>query len=224
MIFLIFSLRPSAAIQLTKILDSHLKIWIVTWNWQKTCLYATKRDTPPCINNTGIDSAWSGKGLLCQLWCRVVSVICAIHSPINIMYLNCNCCSQFAYHHVIVQITVSHFVSIICCFIMKKAPLHPLLSGLGECTPLPPATCNAISDKRRCGLKISHREIVSMDHSLHYFYFFIPFLSIKNMLYCKESVSRTECWPCSIMSLFYLAGYDMLDQCCHWQWLLAHVL
>ena len=26
-------------------------------------------------------------------------------------YLNCNCCSQFAYHHVITQITVSHFVS-----------------------------------------------------------------------------------------------------------------
>jgi hypothetical protein len=45
------------------------------------------------------------------------------------------CCSQFAYHHVIAQITVSHFVSIIFCFIMKKAPLHPLLSGLGGCTP-----------------------------------------------------------------------------------------
>jgi hypothetical protein len=25
--------------------------------------------------------------------------------------LNCNCCSQFAYHHVITQITVSHFVT-----------------------------------------------------------------------------------------------------------------
>jgi predicted transglutaminase-like protease len=37
------------AIQLTKILNSHLKIWIVT--------YATKRDTPPCVNNTGIDPA-----------------------------------------------------------------------------------------------------------------------------------------------------------------------
>jgi hypothetical protein len=27
------------------------------------------------------------------------------------IYLNCNCCSQFAYHHVITQITESHFVS-----------------------------------------------------------------------------------------------------------------
>ena len=26
---------------------------------------------------------------------------------------------------------------------------------------------------------------------------------------------RTECGPCSTLSLFYLAGYDMLDQCCH---------
>jgi hypothetical protein len=33
------------------------------------------------------------------------------HLPINILYLNCNCCSQFACHHAIAQITVSHFVS-----------------------------------------------------------------------------------------------------------------
>ena len=26
-------------------------------------------------------------------------------------YLNCNCCSQFAYHHIITLITASHFVS-----------------------------------------------------------------------------------------------------------------
>ena len=135
-------------------------------------------------------------------------------SPINILYLNCNCCSQFAYHHVIAQITVSHFVSIIFCFIMKKST--PSCQSLEGAPPSPSssksATCNAISDKRRCDLKISHREIVSMDHSLHHFF---HFSSIKHMLYCKESVSRTECWPCSIISLFYLAGYDMLDQCCH---------
>ena len=28
-----------------------------------------------------------------------------------LLYLNCNCCSQLAYHHVITQITVSHFAS-----------------------------------------------------------------------------------------------------------------
>jgi hypothetical protein len=28
-----------------------------------------------------------------------------------LLYLNCNCCSQLAYQHVITQITVSHFVS-----------------------------------------------------------------------------------------------------------------
>jgi hypothetical protein len=28
-----------------------------------------------------------------------------------LLYLNCNCCSQFAYHHVITQITVSNFAS-----------------------------------------------------------------------------------------------------------------
>jgi hypothetical protein len=114
-------------IQLTKILNSHLKIWIVTLRYQKryTSMYK-----------------------LALSW--------------------------------------------------KK---HALLSGLGGCTPTP---CNAISDKRRCDFKISHREIVKfLSHFVH-------FLSIKNMLYCKESVSRTECWPCSIMSLFYLAGYTLL--------------
>jgi hypothetical protein len=28
----------------------------------------------------------------------------------QLLYLNCDCCSQFTYHHVITQITVSHFV------------------------------------------------------------------------------------------------------------------
>jgi hypothetical protein len=29
-------------------------------------------------------------------------------STYSLLYLNCNCCSQFAYHRVIAQITVSH--------------------------------------------------------------------------------------------------------------------
>jgi hypothetical protein len=128
------------AIQLTKISNSHLKIGIVTWKLtidKKTCLYATKWDTPPCVNNRGIDPAWSGRGAALQALVQsCVGHVC--HSSINILYLNCNCCSQFGYHHVNAQITVSHFVSIIFCFIMKKHPLHPLLSGIGGCTPHPP--------------------------------------------------------------------------------------
>ena len=60
------------------------------------------------------------------------------HSPINILHLNCNCCSQFAYHHVIAQITVSHFVSIIFCFIMKKAPPAPSPVRAWRVNPPPP--------------------------------------------------------------------------------------
>ena len=50
--------------------------------------------------------------------CRTVAHVC--HPPINILYLN-YCCSQFAFHHVITQITVSHLVSNIVCFIMKNS-------------------------------------------------------------------------------------------------------
>ena len=57
------------------------------------------------------------------------------HLPINILYLNYNCCLHFAYHHVIAQITVSDFVFIIFCFIMKNSnpPAQPLGWG-GGCT------------------------------------------------------------------------------------------
>jgi hypothetical protein len=34
-----------------------------------------------------------------------------VPSAHQLLYLNCNCCSQFAYHHVFTQITVSHFAS-----------------------------------------------------------------------------------------------------------------
>ncbi len=66
------------------------------------------------FSKDGSSMIWlGGGGGLCQLWCQVVSVMCAARLPINILYLNCNCCSQFTYHHVIPQINVSHFVSII---------------------------------------------------------------------------------------------------------------
>jgi hypothetical protein len=50
-----------------------------------------------------------------------------------LLYLNYNCCSQFAYHHVITQITVSHFGSNIFCFIMKNIthPAPPLARAGG---------------------------------------------------------------------------------------------
>jgi hypothetical protein len=48
-----------------------------------------------------------GGGVLCQLWRRVVSVMsaarpstCFTTSLAWLQYLNCNCCSQFAYHHI----------------------------------------------------------------------------------------------------------------------------
>ena len=65
-----------------------------------------------------------------------------------LLYLNCNCCSHFAYHHVVTQITVSHFVSNIFCFIMKNnTPLHPLWSGLGAPrNPPPPLPSKSIPD------------------------------------------------------------------------------
>jgi hypothetical protein len=59
-----------------------------------------------------------GGGALPALVLSCVGHVC--RPPINLLhyckvllglYLNCNCCSQFAYHHVITQITVSHFAS-----------------------------------------------------------------------------------------------------------------
>ena len=134
-------------------------------------------------------SACSGAEL-----CRSCVPLAHQHTLFQLQWLFTVClsygCSQFAYH-VIAQIAVSHFVSIIVCFIMKKAPsAPPPARAWRELAPCTSATCNAISDKRRCDFKISHGEIVSMDHSLHYFYLFLShfvhFSSIKNMLYCKE--------------------------------------
>ena len=51
---------------------------------------------------------WYGGGALPTLVLSCVGHVC--RPPINILYLNC--CSQCAYHRVIAQITVSHFVSI----------------------------------------------------------------------------------------------------------------
>jgi hypothetical protein len=57
-----------------------------------------------------------------------------------LLFLNCNCCLQFAYHHVITQITVSHFVSNFFALSWKIAPpppAPPLARARGRCTPPP---------------------------------------------------------------------------------------
>jgi hypothetical protein len=187
------------------------------------------------VNNTGMDPAWSCRGLLCLssgAEFRVVSLMCAAHPSTYCIWIVIVVPSLL----IIMLLLKLLYLICLCYFLLyheKAPPAHPPARVRGGARPLSKsATCNTISDKRQCDLKRSHREIVTMDHSLHflhnlYFYFlsnFFHFSSIKSMLYCKESVSRTECWPCSIMSLFYLASYGMLDQCCHWQWLLVHVL
>jgi hypothetical protein len=48
----------------------------------------------------------------------------------QLLYWNCNCCSQFTCHHVITQITVSHFVFFDLSWKIAP-PLHPLWPGLG---------------------------------------------------------------------------------------------
>jgi hypothetical protein len=64
-----------------------------------------------------------------------------------LLYLNCNCCSQFTYH-VITQITVSHFVSnYFFCFIIKNSTAPPLV----HCTPTaPPLHCTPTALHPHC--------------------------------------------------------------------------
>ena len=112
-----------------------------------------------------------------------ISIVVVVHSLLIIwlftVCLSCycsNCRISFCLYYCLLY----HEKSTLCT---------PSCQGL-EGAPCTSATCNAISDKRRCDFKISHGEIVSMDHSLHYFYLFLShfvhFSSIKNMLYCKE--------------------------------------
>jgi hypothetical protein len=101
---------------------------------KKHAFTPTKRDTPPCVNNTWFDPAWSGRGAALQALVQsCVGHVC--HLPINILYLNCNCCSQFAYHHVIAQITVSHFVSYFLLYHEKSIPCTPSCQGLEGAPP-----------------------------------------------------------------------------------------
>ena len=92
-----------------------------------------------------MDPAWSGRGgggALLALGAKLSRVRAPpahqfawlLQSLAWLLYLNCNYCSQFAYHHVITQITVSHSV----CFNMKNStpPALPLARARG-CDPPP---------------------------------------------------------------------------------------
>jgi hypothetical protein len=54
----------------------------------------------------GMDPAWSAWGGGCSAHSGAL-----LQSLAWLLNCNCNCCAQFAYHDVINQITVSHFVS-----------------------------------------------------------------------------------------------------------------
>jgi hypothetical protein len=96
------------------------------------------------ITISGMDPPWSGMGECSVSSGAELCRSCAppahqlawpLKSLAWLLYLNCNCCSQFTYHHVITKITVSHFVSnIFLLCIMKNStpppPMHPLWPGL----------------------------------------------------------------------------------------------
>jgi hypothetical protein len=110
-------------------LDCHLKI-------DQKHAFMPPKEIHLHVNNPGIDPAWSGRGLLCKLWCRVVSVICAtrpstfciwivivVHSSLIIMLL--------------LKLLYLILSLLFFALLWKNHPLHPLLSGLGGCTPPP---------------------------------------------------------------------------------------
>jgi hypothetical protein len=89
--------------------------------------------------------AWSGRGGGCYVssgaeLCRSCvppahQLASLLQSLAWLLYLNGNCCSQFAYDHIITQITISHFVSNNVLLYHEKQ--HPLWPGLGGAhTPL----------------------------------------------------------------------------------------
>ena len=59
----------------------------------------------------GVCSASSGAELCRSCVPPAHQLASLLQSIALLLYLNCNCCSQLAYHHVITQITVSHFAS-----------------------------------------------------------------------------------------------------------------
>ena len=76
--------------------------------------FATDRDGSNMIwegGGGGVCSASFGAEL-CQSCVPTAHQLASLLQSLALLvYLNCNCCSQLAYHHVITQITVSHFAS-----------------------------------------------------------------------------------------------------------------
>jgi hypothetical protein len=70
-------------------------------------LYCSRNISDKQSTRDGSSMIWSGGGVLCQLRCRVVSVMCAAR-PSTCFTTAKSCLTS---HHVITQITVSHFVS-----------------------------------------------------------------------------------------------------------------
>ena len=65
----------------------------------------------PVFLRYATDSASSGAELCRSCVPPTHQLASLLQSLALLLYLNCNCCSQLAYHHVITQITVSHFAS-----------------------------------------------------------------------------------------------------------------
>jgi hypothetical protein len=78
-------------------------------------------------NRDGSSMIWWGGGALVPTAELCRSCVPPAH---QLLHLNLNCCSQFTYHHVITQITVSHFVF----FALSPPPAPPLARARG-CTP-----------------------------------------------------------------------------------------
>jgi hypothetical protein len=142
------------------------------------------RDTKICRTRTGMDPAWSGRGGGCSAssgaeLCRSCvlpahQLASLLQNLARLLYLNCNCCSQFAYHHVVTQITVSHFASNNFLLYHEKIapPCAPSGQGWGAPPPRthPPTPVNPSLDegKGRCGAWIScpsHFSFISEAHS-----------------------------------------------------------
>jgi hypothetical protein len=102
--------------------NENINLKMPSFLWQGKFAQSGKQDkTFTCPS--GMDPAWSGRGggggsassgaELCRSCIGTPGnqLASLLQSLAWLLYLNCNCCSQFAYHHVITQITVSHFVS-----------------------------------------------------------------------------------------------------------------
>jgi hypothetical protein len=150
-----------------------------------------------------MDPAWSGKGgalVPTAELCR--SCVPPAH---QLLYLNCNCYSQFTYHHVITQITVSHFVFFALSWKIAP-PLHPFWPGLGGCAPPPPPVNPSLMslmnnyDRYTKYSNLSFQQLLHASHTHGWAY----------VCYCTASAYETETERVTKIA-FYLGKTD--DRC-----------